>query len=107
MVYVLKLFACKVIENIRGIFDTSGKIVFVSVFLIATTMVVRLTQAAVELDSLGYFVIISVVHGVANVIDKFTMCSRSMIINSICRRRSDVTDNARICTQKTLLTNHC
>ena len=98
--YILRLFISNVIANIRGIIDPSERIVFVSGFLIITTMVPRLTQAAVEVESLGYFVVISFVHGVANVVDKATLPLRRKIINFICKRSGEAAEQTRLYTQQ-------
>ena len=98
--YVLRLIINNMIANMRGIFDPSEGIVFVSMFLIISTMVARLAQAAVQLESLYYFVIISLVHGVANVVDKAALPLRHKIINLICRKSSYVADEIWSYTQQ-------
>ena len=98
VVYVLKLTIGNVIMSIHGMFDPSESIVFSAAFLVISTMVARLTQAGV--DSLPYFTIISLAHGIGNVVDKAVLPLRSKIINSICRRSSNVADEAWIYTQQ-------
>ena len=86
-VFLPKLIIGHVITSIHGIFHPSEGIVFAAAFLVVTTMVTRLTQA--EVESLPYFTIISVVHGVLNVVDKVTLPFRRKILNLLCKRSID------------------
>ena len=96
--YVPKLIISFVITNINGIFEPDEGIVFAAGFLILTTMVTRLTQAGIE--SLPYFTLISLVHGVCNVVEKVVLPARRKIINLICRRKRHVMDETWIYTQQ-------
>ena len=98
MAYALRLTISNVITSIHGMFDPSESIVFSAAFLVISTMVARLTQAGV--DSLSFFTIISLAHGIGNVVDKALLPLRSKIINSICRRSRNVADEAWMYTQQ-------
>ena len=86
-VFLPKMIISHVITSIHGIFDPNEGIIFAAAFLVVTTMVTRLTQA--EVESLPYFTIISVVHGVLTVVDKATLTFRRKMINVICKRSID------------------
>jgi len=96
--YIPKLIISFVITNINGIFEPNEGIVFAAGFLILTTMVTRLTQAGIE--SLPYFTLISLVHGVCNVVEKVVLPVRRKIVNLMCKRSSDILDETWIYTQE-------
>jgi len=96
--YGPRLIISSVITSIHGIFEPCESIVFVAPLLIANIMITRLTQA--EIQSLPYFTIISLVHGVFNVVDKFFVPVRRKIHKLLCRRSSEVMQNNWIYTQQ-------
>ena len=96
--YVPKLALSFVITKINGILKPNEGIVFTAGCLILTTMVTRLTQAGIE--SLPYFTLISLVHGVCNVVEKVVLPVRRKIVNLMCKRSSDILDETWIYTQE-------
>ena len=84
--YVPKLIIGNLITNLHGIYKPNEGIIFAAGYLINTTMVLRLTQAKIE--SLDYFAIVSIVHGIFNVIDKLIMPLRDKLCKCVCRRRN-------------------
>ena len=85
--YIPKMIMHSVITNLHGIYKPKESIVFAVGFLVISTMVTRLTQAKIE--NLAYFTIISLVHGVFNVVDKVTTNLRSKLLKIVCRRRQE------------------
>ena len=73
---------------------------FASAFLVITTVVTRLTQAGIE--SLPYFTITSLAHGLFNVFEKLVLSVRRKILTLICRS-SDVADNTWLYTQQYII----
>ena len=92
LVYIPKLIINSVITNLHGIYKPEEGIVFAVVFLVNSTMATRLTQARIE--SLTYFIIISFVHGICNVIDKIALPLREKLSKLCCRRRNGLIDEA-------------
>ena len=90
--YIPKLIISNVLTNISGIYKPDESIVFAVGFLVNSTMVARLTQAKIE--SLRYFIIISLVHGICNVIDKLALPLRERLGNLCWKRRNGPTDEA-------------
>ena len=88
--YVPKLFIYNLIINLHGIYKPDESIIFGVGFLIISNMVIRLTQAKIE--SLAYFTIVSLVHGICNVMEKVTLPLRQAICKLICRRKNDLSD---------------
>ena len=82
--YIPKLAISRVITTLHGICTPNEGIVFAAAFLVLSTMVTRLTQAKVE--NLTYFTLISLVHGIFNVVDKITTNVRTKFFNWMCRR---------------------
>ena len=90
--YFPKMILHCVITNLHGIYKPKESIVFAVGFLVISTMVTRLTQAKVE--NLAYFTIISLVHGVFNVVDKVTINLRTKLFNVVCiRSQNDANEN--------------
>ena len=90
--YVPKLIINNLLINLHGIYRPNESIVFASVFLVHTTMLTRLTQAKIE--SLTFFIIVSLVHGIFNVIDKLFLSLRDKICKCVFRRgNSCLSDN--------------
>ena len=87
LVYVPKMIISNLITNIQGICKPDESIIFGVGFLILSNMVLRLTQAKIE--SLTYFTIISLVHGICNIIDKSILPLREKFCRLCCRRRHD------------------
>ena len=96
--YVPKLIVCSVITNLRGIYNPNEAIVFASGLLISSTMVTRLAQAKIE--SLTYFTIVSLVHGIFAVIDKLTLPLRIKLCNLIYKRGADDMDESLSVTKE-------
>ena len=96
--YIPKLIISSVITNLNGIYKPDEGIVFAVVFLVNSTMVTRLTQARVE--SLTYFIIISFVHGICNVIDKIALPLREKLSKLCCRRRNGLIHEAASSSEK-------
>ena len=88
--YIPKLVISHVITNLHGVYKPNEGIVFAVAFLVLSTMVTRLTQARVE--NLTYFTIISLIHGIFNVVDKVSINLRTNFLNWICRRSQSNTD---------------
>ena len=88
--YIPKLVVSHVITNLHGVYEPKEGIVFAVAFLVLSTMVTRLTQARVE--NLTYFTIISLIHGIFNVIEKVTTNLRTKFFNWICRRSQSNAD---------------
>ena len=95
--YVPKLIIRNLMTNMQGICKPDESIIFGAGFLIISNMVLRLTQAKIE--SLTYFTIISLVHGICNVIDKITLPLKERICQSVCRRKNDLIDQTLSLTQ--------
>ena len=82
--YIPKLIICNLVVHQRGIYNENESIVFSAAFLIISTMVARLTQARIE--DLPYFILVCVVHGVFNVIDKVALPIKEKLCSTLCRR---------------------
>ena len=87
VLYIPKLTISHVITNLNGIYKPKESIAFAVVVLVTCTMVTRLSQARIE--NLTYFMIVSLVHGIFNVLDKTATNLRAKIFNWICRRNSN------------------
>ena len=98
LVYIPKLIISSVITNLHGIYKPDEGIVFAVAFLVNSTMLTRLTQARIE--SLAYFIIISFVHGICNIIDKIALPLREKLSNLCCRRRNGLIDEAASSSEK-------
>ena len=98
LVYIPKLIISSVITNLHGIYKPDEGIVFAVAFLVNSTMVTRLTQARVE--SLTYFIIISFVHEICNVIDKIALPLREKLSKLCCRRRNGLIHEAASSSEK-------
>ena len=96
--YVLKLIISNLITSLHGIYKPTEGISFASAFLVIAPMITRLTQAKIE--SLPYFTLISLVHGVVNVIDKVALPVRRKLSNLVCRKGNDVRNESWIYTQQ-------
>ena len=96
--YVPKLIVSGVITNLRGIYNPNEAIVFASGLLISSTMVTRLAQAKIE--SLTYFTIVSLVHGIFAVIDKLTLPLRIKLCNLFYKRGADDMDESLSVTKE-------
>ena len=84
--YVPKLMIISnVITNLHGIYKPNESIVFASGFLVISVMVTRLTQAKIE--SLPLIMIVILVHGLFNVIDKLILPLRHKLCKFVCKRR--------------------
>ena len=77
-----KLFINHVVTNLRGICTPGDEIMFVIAYMTATTICARLMQAQTE--KLSYFTIISIVHGILNVIDKLSLPLKRKILLWVC-----------------------
>ena len=95
VLYIPKIIIANVITNLRGICRPDEGITFAAAFLVISTMVPRLTQAGLEGD-LTYFTIISLFHGIFNVLDKLSLRLRRKISNFICQRSDDVMNESWI-----------
>ena len=82
-----KLILSNVITNVHDIYKPQEGIVFAASFLTNTTMVSRLAQARIE--SQTYFIIISIVHGIFNIVDKLTLPLREKFLSCLCKRRNE------------------
>ena len=98
LLYIPKIIIANVINGLRGICKPNEGITFTAAFLVISTIVPRLTQAGIE--SLAYFTLISLFHGVVNVLDKLTLPSRRKFFNFICRKNSDVITESWIYAQQ-------
>ena len=87
VLYAPKLIISQVIINLHGVYEPNEGIVFAVVVLVMSTMVTRLSQATI--DSLTYFIIVSLVHGIFNVLDKVTTNARTKFFNWICKRSNN------------------
>ena len=90
--YVPKLIIGTFVTNLQGIYKPDEGIIFGVGFLIIATMVMRLSQARVE--KLTYFTMISLVHGIFNVIDKLILPIREKMCSFICRRKNNDRDRS-------------
>ena len=85
-----KLFIYHAITNLHGICTPGNEIVLAVVYLTASTVLSRLMQTKIE--ELSYFTVISVVHGLLNVIDKLLLPLRRKILSCLfhsCRFEGD------------------
>ena len=98
LLYIPKLIIASVVTNFRGIYKPNEGIIFAAAFLVISTMVPRLAQAGVE--SLTYFTIISLFHGVVNILDKLTIPARIKFLNFICRRNTDAINESWVYAQQ-------
>ena len=98
LLYIPKLIIASVVTNFRGIYKPNEGIIFAAAFLVISTMVPRLAQAGVE--SLTFFTIISLFHGMVNVLDKLTLPSRTKFLNFVCRRSTDAINESWAYTQQ-------
>jgi len=94
VLYVPKLVVGHVITNLHGVYKPNESIVFAVAFVILSTMVTRLTQARIE--NLTDFTIISLLHGIFNVVDKVTTNLRSKFFNWMCRRSHNNVDESKV-----------
>ena len=98
VLYGPRLIIGNVITSIHGIFEPSESFVFAAPYLVISIMVTRLTQA--EVENLPYFTIISLVHGIFNVVDKLFLPVRRKIYKLLCRRSREVMEDNWIYTQQ-------
>ena len=77
-----KLFISHVVTNLREVCTPGDEMVLVVAYMTATTICARLMQANVE--TLSFFIIVSVVHGLLNVIDKLSLPLRRRILTCVC-----------------------
>ena len=84
LLYVPKLIISQVITNLHGIYKPNESFAFAVVVVVMSTMVTRLSQATI--DSLTYFIIVSFVHGIFNLLDKVTTDLKTKFFNWICRQ---------------------
>ena len=96
--YVLKLIISNLITGLHGIYKPNEGISFASPFLVISPMVTRLMQAKIE--SLTYFTLISLVHGISNVIDKAALPLRRRLFNFVCRKGNDAVNEKWMHTQQ-------
>ena len=93
LLYGPKLIIGNVLVNLNGNFDPHESIVFAAGFLVTSTMIMRLIQAGI--DQFSYFIIVSLFHGIFNVLDKVTIPLRTRFCNAICRRSNEfITENS-------------
>ena len=88
--YVPKLILCNVITSYQRIYKPDESIIFAVCFLVISTMVSRLAQARIE--NFTHFIIVSLVHGIFNVLDKVTTKLRTKFFNWMCRRSQSIVD---------------
>ena len=77
-----KLFVTHVITNIHGICKPGDEIMLAVAYITGTTLCSRSMQASIE--SLPYFIVISVLHGLLNVADKLSFPLKRKILSRMC-----------------------
>ena len=82
MFAIPKLVLIQVITNLRGICAPGDEIMLAVAYITTTTLCSRLMQANIE--SLSYFIVISVVHGTLNVVDKLCLPLKRKMLSCIC-----------------------
>ena len=82
-----KFLLSHIITNIKGVYSSGEGINFAVALLTATTLVSRLVQARSE--NLVYFMIISFVHGIFNVIDKLSLPLRRKLVRFVCKCKNN------------------
>ena len=96
--YGPKLIIGNVITSLHGIYKPRESISFGAGFLIISTMVTRLTQARIE--SLSYFIIVSLVHGIVSVLDKLVLPVIEKLRNFFCKRSNVLAEENQFLTQE-------
>ena len=76
-----KLLIYRAITNLHGLCTPDNEIVLAVVYLTSSTVLSRLMQTKIE--ELSYFIVISVVHGLLNVIDKLLLPLRAKILSCL------------------------
>ena len=87
LLYGPKLIIGNVLVNLNGILEPQEIIVFAAGFLVTSTMIMRLIQAGIE--QFSYFIVVSLFHGIFNILDKVTIPLRTRFCNAICRRSNE------------------
>ena len=77
-----RLIINHVVANLHETCTPGNEIMLAVVYLTATTVVSRLMQA--RIDDFRYFIIISIVHGILNVVDKISLPLRRRIFSFLC-----------------------
>ena len=79
---IRRLIINHVVANLHAAFTPGNEIMLAVIYLTATTVVSRLMQSKIE--DFNYFIIISIVHGILNVVDKLSVPLRRRIFSFIC-----------------------
>ena len=95
--YIPKLIIGSLITNLHGIYQPSEGIIFASGFLVISTMVTRLAQAGI--DSLAYFTIVSIFHGIVMILDKLCFPLRVKLFKLLCKKHGAHANDASLYTQ--------
>ena len=87
--FLPKLLLSYVITNVNAnmeeVYSPEDGIMLAVTYLTASTVVARMAQS--KIDDINYFIIISVVHGSFNIIDKLTISMREKVFRFVCKRR--------------------
>ena len=95
--YIPKLIIGSLITNLHGVYQPSEGIIFASGFLVISTMVTRLAQAGIE--SLAYFTIVSIFHGIVMILDKLCFPLRVKLFKLLCKKHVAHAHDASLYTQ--------
>ena len=99
VLYIPKLIIAYVVTNLRGICKPNEGMIFAATFLVISAMLPRLAQARIEGD-LILFSVISLFHGIFNVLEKVALPLRSKFFNCVCRSSTGIVDESQIYTQE-------
>ena len=82
VVAIPRLIINHVVANSNAAYTPGNEITLAVVYLTATTLVSRMMQARIE--DFSYFIIISVVYGILNVVDKLSLPLKRRILSFMC-----------------------
>ena len=85
--FIPKFLINNVITGLNGICKPGEEIAFAVTYITAVTMISRLLQAKIE--TLSYYIIISIIHGIFNVIDKLSLPLRRKLVRFVCKCKNN------------------
>ena len=84
MLAIPKFFITSIITGLNGVCTPCNEIMLAVAFITGTTLCTRLMQA--DVNDINYFTVISVVHGILNVVDKLCLPLKRKILACLCRK---------------------